>query len=144
MAGRPFFEMVDFMLKELKQLAKHAFAGRRREFSVYDLDALESADVLEERQFKSRYRYVSELYLAAMLYYTNRFGDDELEEAREQLFSWAYALRAVLLRVQFRSIDNRGRGEGSAASAFALLRNAPSGRGRQPTADPCQALQRQS
>jgi hypothetical protein len=127
-AGRPFFEMVTFMLKELKQLAKQAFAGELGAFSIYDLDALKSANVLEERQSKSRYRYVSELYLAAMLYYTNRFGEGELEQAKEQLFKWAYALRAELLRVQFRSIDNLGRGEESAASAFGLLRNTTSGR----------------
>ena len=34
---------------------------------------------------------------------------------------------AEMLRVQFRSVDNRGRGEGS-SSAFGLLRNANSGR----------------
>jgi len=128
MAGRPFFEMVTFMLKELKKLARQAFAGELGAFSLYDLDALESADVLEERQSKSRYRYVSELYLAAMLYYTNRFGDDDLEQAKQQLFTWAYALRAELLRVQFRSVDNRGRGEDAAASVFGLLRNTISGR----------------
>jgi hypothetical protein len=125
-AGRPFFEMVTFMLEELKAL--QGFPPEVEAFSVYDPAALAQADVLEERQSRSRYRYVCELYLAALLYYTNRFGDDALEESRPQLFAWAYALRAELLRVQFRSVDNRGRGDGSSMSAFALLRNAASGR----------------
>jgi hypothetical protein len=127
-AGRPFFEMVTFMLEELKRLALQGFPPEVEAFSVYDPAALAQADVLEERQSRSRYRYVCELYLAALLYYTNRFGDDALEESRPQLFAWAYALRAELLRVQFRSVDNRGRGDGSSMSAFALLRNAASGR----------------
>jgi hypothetical protein len=134
LAGRPFFEMVAFMLEELKQLVRQAFPDELKEFCIYDLDALGSSDadeaggVLEERLSRSRYRYVCELYLAALLYYTNRFGDGELEEARDPLFAWAYQLRAELLRVQFRSVDNRGRGDGSGVSAFALLRNAGSGR----------------
>ena len=129
MAGRPFFEMVDFMLKELKHLARQSFAGDLSVFALYDLAALDGEEpVLEERQSMSRYRYVSELYLAAVLYYTNRFGagDDDLGAARPPLFTWAFALRAELLRVQFRSIDNRGSGKDRAASVFTLVRNGTS------------------
>ena len=126
--GRPIFEMVSFMLGEIKELAKEAFGDEAKEFSLYDLNALGTADVLEERPSKSRYRYVAELYLAALLYYTNKFGDDDLQDARAKLFAWAYTLRIELLRVQFRSIDNRARGAGGNSSAFILLRNAASGR----------------
>jgi hypothetical protein len=67
-AGRSFFEMVAFMLDELKHLAEEAFGGEVGAYSVYDLDELAEANVLEERRSQSRYRYVSELYLAALLY----------------------------------------------------------------------------
>lgn len=128
MAGQCFFEMVEFMLRELKHLAEDAFGDDVKDYSVYDPDALVEANVLDERPSKSRYRYVSELYLAVLLYYTNKFGDHQLPEARAQLFAWAYALRVARLRVQFRSIDNRAaRGDESSGSAFTLLRNAPSG-----------------
>ncbi len=129
LAGRSFFEMVTFLLNEFKQLAREAFAGAAGRFCIYDLEALDNDDVLDERPSRSRYRYVSELYLAVLLYYTNKFGGEDLNQARPQLFAWAYALRIELLRVQFRSVDNRARGKDeSVPSAFGLLRDAASGR----------------
>ena len=121
LAERPFFEMVSFMLGELKQLRREAFPNGREDFASSDRESL------EERPSRSRYRKVSELYLAALLYYTNRFAEEDIEVARERLFAWAYTLRVNLLRVQSQSIDNRGRGKGQAPSAFTLLRNASSG-----------------
>lgn len=41
-AGRPFFEMVSFMLVELTQLAEEAFRNGKKGFSLYNIDALES------------------------------------------------------------------------------------------------------
>lgn len=134
MAGRPFFEMVSFMLQELKRLAEVAFEGDADAFGLYKLGRLKEqggSDAnggLEERPSQSRYRYVAELYLAALLYYTNKFGEAGFDEARDRLFAWAYAPRVELLRVQFRSVDNRGRGEGSTPSAFGVLRNSDSGK----------------
>lgn len=121
LAGRPFFEMVSFMLAELKRLRQEAFRNGWEDFASSDPESL------EERPTRSRYRKVSELYLAALLYYTNRFSEEDVEAARERLFAWAYALRVNRLRVQSQSIDNRGRGENQ-TSAFVLLRNASSGR----------------
>jgi hypothetical protein len=121
LAGRPFFEMVSFMLAELKQLRLEAFPGGWEDFAS-------SHDSLEERPSRSRYRKVSELYLAALLYYTNRFGEEGVGAARERLFAWAYVLRVNLLRVQSQSVDNRARGKDQASSAFVVLRNASSGR----------------
>jgi hypothetical protein len=128
LVGRPFFEMVAFMLSELRRLARDGFTGERTKFALYNVDTQGDSDVLNERPSRSRYRFVSELYLAALLYYTNKFGDEELTTARDRLFAWAYSLRVELLRVQFRSIDNRARGDQSNASAFALMRQAESGR----------------
>lgn len=127
-AGRTFFEMVTFLLEELERLVTQAYPEQLARFCPYQLRALEKEGVLYERPAKSRYRYVGELYLAALLYYTNRFGEADLDAAREQLFAWAYAPRAEMLRVQYRTVDNRGRGGGASGSAFTLMRNAPSGR----------------
>ena len=77
---------------------------------------------------KSRYQYVYELFVAALLYYTNKFGHEDLEETRDRLFAWAYALRIEKLRVQFASVDNRARGSDAPPSPFILLRNAMTGR----------------
>lgn len=108
-AGRPFFEMVSFMLKELNEL-ENEIKDRFGEFGPS----------------RSRYRYVYELFVAALLYYTNKFGNEELDEARDILFIWAYALRLESSRVQFRSVDNRARRSDAAKSPspFVLLRNA--------------------
>lgn len=121
-AGRAFFEMVTFMLSELRQLRKEAFSKGWESFASSD------PETLEELPGRSRYRYVTELYMAALLYWTNKFADDEFLAARKRLFAWAYTLRVRLLRVQYRSIDIRARGDGNAMSAFTLLRDAMSGR----------------
>lgn len=108
-AGRAFFEMVTFMLDELKMLEKEVIDRGFKKFGPS----------------QSRYRYVYELFIAALLCYTNKFGDDEVDEVRCRLFAWAYALRVELLRVQFVSADNRARGKDDAnKSPFVLLRNA--------------------
>lgn len=109
-AGRHFFELVEFLLTELAELEAQAqkIAGK---FGPS----------------QNRYRYVHDLFIAALLYYTNKFGDEDWNEASDRLFTWAYALRIELLRVQFASVDNRARGKDGIA-AFTLLRNAMSGR----------------
>lgn len=116
-AGRGFFEMVGFMLEELVRIRKESFADGREQFC----SAVE--DGLEERPRQSRYRKVSELYLAGVLYYTNRFGDDEIEQVRRVLFAWAYSRRVQLLRVQAASVDNLARGA-DGPGAFEQIRNA--------------------
>lgn len=123
LAGRPFFEMVSFMLEELKQLREDAFLDEWEEFASSDRASF------QERPSRRRYRKVCELYLAALLYYTNKFADEDIKAARERLFEWAYALRVRRLRVQTGSVDRRGRGDDPEPSAFVLLRNASSGRG---------------
>ena len=117
-AGRPFFEMVTFMVTELRQLRREYYEPTWRDFASTD-------DELREKPGRSRLRYVSELYLAAALYYSNRFGEAETAEARERLFRWAYALRVNQTRVLFRSVDNLARSR-DAESAFWLIRNATS------------------
>lgn len=109
-AGRHFFEMVAFLLKELGDLEAQA-QGMAGNFGPS----------------QSRYRYVHDLFIAALLYYTNKFGDEDLKEASDRLFIWAYALRVELLRVQFASVDKLARGENGLAP-FTLLRNAMNGR----------------
>ena len=110
-AGRPFFEMVSFMLEELASLEREA----KQHAGPFD-------------NSRSRYRYVYELFAAALLYYTNKFGNNGLPQARNKLFAWAYALRLEMARVQFASIDNRARGkDDAAASPFVLMRNAVTG-----------------
>ena len=114
-AGQPFFEMVAFMLSELRRLRKDSYGQQWDEFASTDVD-------FRERPGRSRFRYVSELYLAAVLAYTNRFGDAD-REGLERLFRWAYAVRVRQQRVLFVTVDNLA---SHAGSAFSLIRNATS------------------
>lgn len=122
LAGRTFFDMVTFMLAELHRLRRDAYPDPWASF------ASSNAVALDEIPARSRYRKVSELYVAALLYYTNKFGDEDLRAVRERLFAWAYGPRVSLLRVQNQSVDNLASGKDGRISAFTLLRNAPSGR----------------
>lgn len=128
-AGRGFFEMVAFMLKELAALRREAFKGWE-DFASYRLEAsYEGGELFAEMPSRSRYRYVSELYLASLLYFTNKFGTGEdFDAAKRRLFAWAFTPRVEQLRVQYRTIDKRGQGAEDTASAFVVLRNSSSGR----------------
>ncbi|AXT85098.1 hypothetical protein C6I20_07805 [Aeromicrobium sp. A1-2] len=117
-AGGSFFEMVTFMLSELKRLRREGYAG-----DGWETYASSDAN-FKEQSSKSQFRYVSELYLASLLYYTNKFGDGDVEEARRLLVRWAYSLRTELRRVQMVSINNHARELGDGKSAFVLIRNA--------------------
>lgn len=134
MAGRFFFERIAFLLDEIKCLAQEAFTGDYEAFSFYETyppaghsdqgQAHGQGLELRERPANRRYRYVFELYLAAALYYTNKFGVKAFREARDRLFAWAYAPRLNLLRVQYRSIDNLASGKDTPAeSLFPRIRN---------------------
>lgn len=114
--GRPFFELVEFVHEELKRLRKDFYDGATEAYAAADED-------LQPLSGRSRFRYVAETYLAAALYYTNKFGDAETDEARQRLFRWAYALRVRRQRVQFLAVDRLAREEGS---AFRVIRDAAS------------------
>ena len=79
-AGRSFFEMVTFMLAELRRLRHEGFdeqyadQGKEKSWGTF----ASTDDEFRELSSRARYRYVSELYLAALLYYTNKFGDTEI------------------------------------------------------------------
>ena len=122
-AGRSFFEMVTFMLGELRRLREEGFDDRYHDGpdeKSWD-DFASTDDGFCELPSRARYRYVSELYLAALLYYTNKFGRPE-PETRHRLFVWAYSLRTRYQRVQLASVNNYASESGR--SVFVLLRSA--------------------
>ncbi|MCG6150275.1 DUF262 domain-containing protein [Leptospira levettii] len=118
MSGKHFFEMISFFLIEIETLRKECFESHWEMFASSDT-------ALKEKSSKSRYRYVSELYLAVMLYYKNKFGNDNFKDVKMILFRWAYSLRVKLERVQFDSVNNLAIGKsGKSESPFLILRNA--------------------
>lgn len=92
-AGRSFFDYIAFMLEESQRLERELFEPGRTEF-----------------RDGSRFRFCRELYVAAILYYTNKYSETDLPKAQHHLFRWAYALRLGYQRLGWRSTDNYARG----------------------------------
>ena len=101
-AGKSFFDFAAFMLEESQRLDKELFSPATSPgVSHPDLSAFRD---------DARFRYCRELYVAAALYYTNKYSEADLAHARRRLFRWAYAPRLAYERLGWRSTDNYARG----------------------------------
>lgn len=101
-AGKSFFDYTAFMLEEYERLDEELF-------SDVNTAGLTSADLMVF-QDGARFRYCRELYVAAALYYTNKYSEADMPQVRRRLFRWAYALRLAYERLSWRSTDNYARG----------------------------------
>jgi len=101
-AGKSFFDYAAFMLEESQRLDQELFAPAA---SVDD----PVPDLTEFRE-GARFRFCRELYVAAALYYTNKYSDTDLPQVRRRLFRWAYSLRLAYERLGWRTTDNYARG----------------------------------
>lgn len=99
-AGSDFFARVSFLLEEQQAVQR----------------LLEAQESRAEFTRGARHRYVTELFLAAILYWTNKYYRGDLEEAApetdpdlkpawDRLFIWAYGLRLERLRVTWQSVN---------------------------------------
>lgn len=101
-AGRSFFDYTAFMLEESQRLDKELFEPA----TSAGLSVPDRTDFREG----VRFRFCRELYVAAALYYTNKYSETDLLKAQNRLFRWAYALRLAYERLGWRSTDNYARG----------------------------------
>lgn len=103
-AGRSFFDYAAFMLEESQRLDRELF----------DPASSVGGAVPDRTEFRqgARFRFCRELYVAAALYYTNKYSEENLPEVRRHLFRWAYSLRLVYERLGWRSTNNYARGHG--------------------------------
>lgn len=115
-AGSLFFEMVDFFLQELRRL--------RCKTVPVDWNAIFGTgtgdNALTAIPGRSTMLYVSELYLAAMLYAVNRFGDSAISEADRMLRRWAFQPRVEMYTLYEVRIDNMSKQDDS---VFRIIRN---------------------
>lgn len=115
-AGSLFFEMVDFFLQELRRI--------RTEAVPEDWEMIfgtgKGPNTFKGAPGQSTKLYVSELYLAAMLYAVNRFGDDAIKSAGPLLRRWAFLPRVEMYAVREERIDNISSG---AESVFRVMRH---------------------
>lgn len=131
-AGGPFFEMVDFFLGELRRLRQDKRvvprplstddppdAGEEGADweSIFGTRADEGYELIVHPSRSTTY-YVSELYLAVMLYAVNCFGEGAITDAAPLLRRWAFAPRTVKHSVREASIDLHST---DAESLFPLL-----------------------
>lgn len=101
-AGKSFFDFASFMLEESQRLDEELyFLATGAGISHPELTVFRDS---------ARFRYCRELYVAAALYYTNKYSEADLPLARQRLFHWAYALRLAYERLGWRSTDNYARG----------------------------------
>lgn len=66
-------------------------------------------------------QYIRTLFECALLYYTDKFGNQDLERVIVKLFIWSYSLRLDLHSVQLASVDNRAL---EWNSVFSIIREA--------------------
>ena len=66
-------------------------------------------------------QYIRTLFECALLYYTDKFGNQDLERVLVKLFIWSYSLRLDLQSVQLASVDNRAL---EWNSVFSIIREA--------------------
>lgn len=99
-AGRAFFDYASFMLEESERLENELFESS---------DRVSTPDLTEFRD-SPRFRFCRELYVAAALYYTNKYSEQDFPQARARLFRWAYSLRLAYERLGWPSTDNYARG----------------------------------
>lgn len=78
--------------------------------------------------YKNRNRigdeYVREMFDCAVLYYWDKFGENQLDLAIEKLFIWAYSLRLAQVRIGLPSTDNYAIGSAGQLQVFEIIRSA--------------------
>ncbi len=78
-------------------------------------NAKEIMDVLDKYEGKARIgdKNVRRMFDTLLIYYIDRFGDEELDKVVPKFFIWAYKLRLTLQAVQLSSVDNWAKDEKS-------------------------------
>ena len=110
MNGRLFFEMITHYLTQVEQM----WEGVKTNIEQGS-HAAEIIEILENYPGRDRDgdKYIRQLFDAALLQYTDKFGYSEIETVLCHLFVWAYRLRLEMQRVQLATMDNHAFGENS-------------------------------
>ena len=70
-------------------------------------------------------KYVRNLFYCGLIYYVDKFGENELDKAIEKIFIWTYTLRLKLYSVGLDSVDNYALNKAhSKIQLFKILREA--------------------
>jgi hypothetical protein len=95
--GKRFFEMVDHYHKMIQRIKSEEMKGENSILKII-------------RTYKGAYRtgdkYIRNLFYCALIYYIDRFGDDNIVKVTKKIFVWAYTLRLKLQVIRLVSVDN--------------------------------------
>ncbi|MBR5580148.1 MAG: DUF262 domain-containing protein [Treponema sp.] len=101
--GKRFFEMIYYYEKMKKNIE-----NKYEENHIFQV--LNGSSVNNTPPYAGRYRtgdcYIYNLFMCALIYYVDKFGEYEIERAIDKIFIWAYTLRLKLQNVGLDSIDN--------------------------------------
>ncbi len=108
--GKRFFEMISHYherIEKIKENKKNEVIG-----------------LLEKYEGRNRTgdRYVRLLFECALIYYTDKFGEKDLDRIIDKFFVWAYSLRLDLQAVRLASVDNKA----LSSNVFASIKDANS------------------
>ncbi|WP_261887499.1 DUF262 domain-containing protein [Vibrio aerogenes] len=112
--GQRFFEYIQHYIVIHKQL----FNDQNGLLHMFIEDY-----AVNEKMCRKGDRYVRNLFMCAVMYYFDKFGAIELENAAKICYRWAYYLRLNLQRIGMESIDNYARGF-DGTSLFRVIRKA--------------------
>ncbi|MDC0611361.1 DUF262 domain-containing protein [Vibrio sp.] len=112
--GQRFFEYIQHYIVIHKQLFNDQNGLLHKFIEGY---------AVNEMTWRKGDRYVRNLFMCAVMYYFDKFGSIELENAAKICYRWAYYLRLNLQRIGMESIDNYARGF-DGTSLFRVIRKA--------------------
>lgn len=99
--GKRFFDFIQHYISLYSKL-----------FSANDAllaDMLKTHTVYKGSSSRKGDLYVKNLFICAVMYYYDKFGDIELKKAAEHCFIWSYRKRLELQKIGFESVDNHAR-----------------------------------
>jgi uncharacterized protein with ParB-like and HNH nuclease domain len=101
--GRRFFEMISYY-KEIFNIAVDDIQGALK----LNENSRKIFKVIKEYGGWQRTgdSYVRTLFECALVFYVDKFGSNQINEAIEKIFAWAYRLRLEYYAIQFVSVDN--------------------------------------
>jgi len=101
--GRLFFEMINHYLRKYNEIKE----------AIYALPSLnnrskEIFDIINNYENRRRIgdEYTRMLFDTALMYYVDKFGFIEINDAIFKIFIWSYSLRLKRARLQLATVDN--------------------------------------
>ncbi|OSY88609.1 hypothetical protein WH52_07205 [Tenacibaculum holothuriorum] len=126
--GQRFFEMIAFYQEKINNIKQtHKIKWVKKDNNTWEIDEndfLKKLNFLDinltnctsfkifktlasyEGRKRSGDQYVRTLFDCALLYYTDKFGNQDLDRVLIKLFIWSYSLRLNHHSVQLASVDN--------------------------------------